>query len=701
MNTFTASAPLSGLDGLRFNHWQVQYDEQGVVVLRLDRTDQALNTLSQAVLLELDSLIERLAIDPPRGVIVRSNKTTGFIAGADLQEFQQLERLGQVNDALLRGQNVLQKLAELPCPTVALIDGHCLGGGTELALACRYRIASDQAHTHIGLPEIHLGIFPGWGGSARLPHLLGAVAALELMLSGRSLSASTAADIGLVDKVVAVENVMDEAFKLIKQRPSRPLHRCLSVWVSNTGLLRPLLAWRMRNQLARKLRRAHYPAPYALIDMWERSAGADIATRLAAERQTVAALINTPTARNLTRIFFLRQRLKALANTSCDIQHVHVIGAGTIGADIAAWAALKGFSVSVQEPDSQQLASALTQAQTLFNQQFNSAEKSAAALARLHTDNTGEEITRADLVIEAINENTEAKRALHQSLQTQMKAEAVLVSTTSAIPLAHLCPDLPKPDQFAGLHFFNPVTQMPLVEIVSHQTLNETIQQRLTAFCRALDKLPLTVAGTSGFLVNRVLFPYLLEAMIAHHEGIPGSVIDRSAVAFGMPVGPLELLDRIGLDVAVDVAKVLAPELNMAVTSALLDAPLTARGKKDGRGLYHWQNGRAVKPEAAKGYRPPADLEERLILPLLNEAVACLHEGVVADADLLDAGIIFGIGFAPFRGGPIQYIRSVGVERLLDTLQALQMRYGERFIAHPGWDNPSLHQLPEDMAGAL
>jgi len=695
MNTLTASAPLPGLDGLRFNHWQVQCDEQGVVVLKLDRAGQTLNTLSQAVLLELDSLIERLAIDPPLGVIVRSNKATGFIAGADLQEFQQLERLGQVNDALVRGQTVLQKLAELPCPTVALIDGYCLGGGTELALACRYRIASDQAHTHIGLPEIHLGIFPGWGGSARLPHLLGAVTALELMLSGRTLSASVAADIGLVDKVVAVDKVMDEALKLIKQRTSRPLHRCLSAWASNTGLLRPLLAWRMRNQLARKLRRAHYPAPYALIDMWERSGGADIATRLAAERQTVAALINTPTARNLTRIFFLRQRLKALADTSCDIQHVHVVGAGTMGADIATWAALKGFSVSVQEPDSQRLETVLIHAQTLFNQYLNGVEESAAA--RLRVDNTGEGIAGADLVIEAINENIEAKHALHQSLQTQMKAGAVLVSTTSAIPLARLCLDLPKPDQFAGLHFFHPVTQMPLVEIVGHQTLNATVQQRLAAFCRALGKLPLTVAGTPGFLVNRILFPYLLEAMIAHHEGIPGSVIDRSAVAFGMPVGPLELLDRIGLDVA----KVLAPALNIAVPSALLDAPQGAHGKKDGRGIYLWQNRRAVKPEVAKGYQPPADLEERLILPLLNEAVACLHEGVVADADLLDAGIILGIGFAPFRGGPIQYIRSLGVERLLDTLQTLKMRYGERFIARPGWDNPLLHQLPEGMAGAL
>jgi len=697
MNTPAETALLSGLDGLRFNHWYVQCGGQGVIVLNLDRAQSTLNTLTQAVLLELEALIERLAIDPPRGVILRSRKPDGFIAGADLQEFQQLEQLGQVNDALVRGQTVLQKLAELPCPTVAVIDGYCLGGGTELALACRYRIASDKAHTHIGLPEIRLGIFPGWGGSARLPYLIGAIEAMTLMLSGQPLSARAAADKGLIDKVVAVENLMDQALKFIRQRPARPLSQRLNAWLSNTWLVRPLLAWRMRNHLARKLRRAHYPAPYALIDTWERSGGADINTRLAAERQAVAALVTTPTARNLIRIFFLRQRLKALTDTPCAIGHVHVVGAGTMGADIAAWAALKGFSVSVQEADSQRLETAMAQAQTLLNKQLCDAEKSAAVLARLRADTAGKEIAQADVVIEAINENVEAKRALHQTLQTQMKADAILVSTTSSIPLATLCQDLPHPDRFAGLHFFNPVTHMPLVEMICHQALNETAQQRLIAFCRVLDKLPLPVAGTPGFLVNRVLFSYLLEAVTAYNEGIPGIVIDRAAVAFGMPVGPLELLDRLGLDVAVDVAKVLAPRLNVTLP-APLDAPLGARGKKDGRGIYVWQNGRAIKPDVPKGYRAPSDVEERLILPLLNEAVACLAENVVADADLLDVGLILATGFAPFRGGPIHYIRSVGVERLLESLHSLQTRYGERFAARSGWDNPLLRQAPEDKA---
>jgi len=699
MNTPTANAPFSGLDGLRFSHWQVQCCAEGVVVLNLDRSGHTLNTLSQAVLLELDSLIERLAIDPPRGVIVRSNKATGFIAGADLQEFQQLIQLGQVNDALLRGQQVLQKLAELPCPTVAIIDGHCLGGGTELALACRYRIASDQAHTCIGLPETQLGIFPSWGGSARLPHLIGAVAALKLMLTGRSLSAQAASDRGLVDKVTAVEKAMDEAFKLIRQRPSCPFHRSLMAWISNTWLVRPVVAWRMRNHLARRLRRAHYPAHYALIDTWEHCGGSDIHTRLAAERQAVATLITTPTARNLLRIFFLRQRLKALAHTACDIQQVHVVGAGTIGTEIAAWAVFKGFNVSLQDSDLQRLEKAYIYVQTVLDKSSNKPAHANEMRARLRADASGEVLAQADIVIEAIHENLAAKRALHQQLQTHMKADALLVSTTSALSLASLCQDLPQPEQFAGLHFFTPVAPMPLVEVVCHEALSKTTQQRLLALCRTLDKLPLMVTGTPGFLVNRVLFPYLLEAVIAYKEGIPASLIDRSAVAFGMPVGPLELLDRIGLDIAVAVSKVLAPWLNLTVP-VVLEAPVGARGKKDGRGIYLWQDGCVIKPEIPKGYHPPADLEERLILPLLNEAVACLHEGVVTDADLLDAGLIFGMGFAPFRGGPIQYIRSVGVTYLLETLHALQTRYGERFAARPGWNNPLLHHPIENEVAA-
>ncbi|RBD44023.1 3-hydroxyacyl-CoA dehydrogenase, partial [Xanthomonas oryzae pv. oryzae] len=318
--------------------------------------------------------------------------------------------------------------------------------------------------------------------------------------------------------------------------------------------------------------------------------------------------------------------------------------------------------------------------------------KRPAVAARLRGDLAGAGVTQADLVIEAIIENPQAKRDLYQLIEPQLKPDALLTTNTSSIPLTELRGHIQRPAQFAGLHYFNPVAMMPLVEIVQHDGLDPANAARLAAFCKALDKFPVPVAGTPGFLVNRVLFPYLLEAATAYAEGIPGPVLDKTAVKFGMPMGPIELIDTVGLDVAAGVGAELAPFLHLPIPAALITVEAGKRGKKDGQGLYTWENGRAVKPEVASGHTAPADLEDRLILPLLNEAVACLHDGVVADADLLDAGVIFGTGFAPFRGGPIQHIRSVGADALLERLQALHARYGERFAPRPGWDSPVLRE---------
>src|SRR5690606_29228657 len=280
----------------------------------------------------------------------------------------------------------------------------------------------------------------------------------------------------------------------------------------------------------------------------------------------------------------------------------------------------------------------------------------------------------------------------YATVEPRLKPDALLTTNTSSIPLAELRGHIARPAQFAGLHYFNPVALMPLVEIIHHDAMAPETEQRLAAFCKALGKFPVPVAGTPGFLVNRVLFPYMLEAATAYAEGIPGPVIDRAAVKFGMPMGPIELLDTVGLDVAASVGRELAPFLGLQIPAALATVEPGKRGKKDGQGIYRWDNGRAVKPEVAKDYQAPSDLEDRLILPLLNEAVACLHDGVVADADLLDAGVIFGTGFAPFRGGPIQYIRATGADELVDRLRTLQARHGDRFAPRPGWDMPVLRE---------
>jgi 3-hydroxyacyl-CoA dehydrogenase/enoyl-CoA hydratase/3-hydroxybutyryl-CoA epimerase len=687
------NAMIAGLDGLRFQHWQAELRPDGALVLSLDRADASVNALSQDVLFELGEIVERLGIEPPKAVVFRSAKPSGFIAGADIREFQQFDARGTVGDAIFRGQQVFQRIAELPCPTAAAIHGFCMGGGTELALACRYRAASNDPSTRIGLPEVKLGIFPGWGGSVRLPKLIGAPAAFDLMLTGRSVSASAARAMGLVDRVVDPAILVDAAADLALKGTQRPSRQRFLAWITNTWIARQILAPQMLKQVARKAPKAHYPAPYALVDSWKRGGGS-IPQQLAAERKAVVKLASTPTARNLIRVFFLQERLKGTAGKDSGIRKVHVVGAGVMGGDIAAWSAYKGFEVTLNDREQRFIDAALQRAQELFAKKVKDEAKRPDVSARLKSDLAGDGAADADLVIEAIIEKAEAKRELYAVVEPKMKADALLATNTSSIPLDELREHIARPAQFAGLHYFNPVALMPLVEIIHHAAMAPQTQERLAAFCRKLDKLPVPVAGSPGFLVNRVLFPYMLEAMTAHAEGIPGAVIDKAAVRFGMPMGPIELVDTVGLDVAAGVGAELAPFLGLAIPEALQSPPEQGkRGKKDGQGLYKWENGKPVKPEVPKDYKAPEDLEDRLILPLVNEAVACLHDGVVADADLLDAGVIFGTGFAPFRGGPIQYVRETGVDALLQRMQLLQAHHGPRFAPRPGWDNPTFRAV--------
>ena len=680
----------AGLDGLRLSHWKAVQRDDGVLVLSFDRAGESVNTFAQDVLIELDAVLERLALDPPRAVVVASGKERGFIAGADIREFAEFDAKGTIGDSIRRGQQVFQRLADLPCPTVAAIHGFCMGGGTEIALACDYRVASSDGSTRIGLPEVKLGIYPGWGGSVRLPRLVGAPAAFDMMLTGRTLSAKAAHGIGLVDRVVEPALLLDAAATLALKGAQRPLRQRALGWATNTWPARQLLAPQMVKQVSRKARKDHYPAPYALIETWRRSGGST-AQRLAAERRSVVRLAGTPTARNLTRVFFLQERLKALGGRHHGIGHVHVVGAGVMGGDIAAWSAYKGFEVTLQDREQPYIDKALARAQELFQKKVRDDARRPDVAARLKSDLLGEGVARADLVIEAIIEDSDAKRGLYAQVEPRLRADALLATNTSSIPIDGLAQGLARPAQFAGLHYFNPVALMPLVEIVRHPGMDDATQARLAAFCKAIDKLPVPVAGTPGFLVNRLLFPYMLEAATAYAEGIPGPVIDRAAVKFGMPMGPIELIDTVGLDVASGVGRELAPYLGLQIPATLATPPEPGRrGKKDGQGLYAWEDGKPKKPELPKDYRAPDDLEDRLVLPLINEAVAALHDGVVADADLLDAGVIFGTGFAPFRGGPIQYVRETGVDAVLARLRALQARHGDRFAPRPGWDNPAL-----------
>jgi 3-hydroxyacyl-CoA dehydrogenase/enoyl-CoA hydratase/3-hydroxybutyryl-CoA epimerase len=687
------TTPQPGLDGLRLRHWKTELRHDGVLVLSFDREGESANTFGQDVLIELDAVIERIALEPPKGMILRSAKEKGFIAGADIREFQEFDRKGTIGDSIRRGQMLFQRIAELPFPTVSAIHGFCMGGGTEISLACTYRVASNDPSTKIGLPEVMLGIFPGWGGSARLPQLVGAPAAMDMMLTGRSLSASAARAIGLVDKVVDPVGLIEAAATLALKGTQRPFKQRFLGWITNTWPARQFLAPKMVQMTARKASKAHYPAPFALIETWRRSAGQGIRARLDAERRAVIKLAASPTARNLTRVFLVQERLKGLGGREHGIRRVHVVGAGVMGGDIAAWAAFKGFEVTLQDREQRFIDNATTRAQELFAKRVKDETKRADVAARLKSDLAGDGVADADLLIEAIIEKPEAKRELYAAVEPRMKADALLTTNTSSIPLDELRGHITRPAQFGGLHYFNPVAMMPLVEIIRHDGIAPETERRLAAFCRAIDKTPVPVKGTPGFLVNRVLFPYMLEALTAYSEGIPGPAIDRVAKKFGMPMGPIELVDTVGLDVAASVGAELAPFLGLSIPAALAAPPEAGkRGKKDGQGIYRWENGKAQKPEIPADYKAPDDLEDRLILPFLNEAVAVLHAGVVEDADMLDIGVIFGTGFAPFRGGPIQHIRDTGAEALLERLKALQAKYGDRFAPRPGWDNPALRK---------
>jgi 3-hydroxyacyl-CoA dehydrogenase/enoyl-CoA hydratase/3-hydroxybutyryl-CoA epimerase len=675
-------------EGLRPRHCHADMRDDGIVVITLDRDGKTVNTMAQALIEELGQLAERLAIEPPKGVIFRSAKPAGFSPGADIDEFETFFEKGSTADAIDKGHRVFSRIESLRCPTVAAIHGHCFGGGTELSLACRYRIAVDAPETRMGLPEVKLGIHPGWGGLARLPHLIGAPEALRLMLTGSSVSARTARSLGLIDALApSADALLEAAVSLIQRKPARPFKQRALAWATNRWPVRQMLAPILRKPVARKAPRKHYPAPYAMIEVW-RKHGGSVAGALRPEAGSVVKLAATPTAHNLVRVYFLQEALKANAGgVDHGIRHVHVIGAGVMGGDIAAWAVLQGFNVSMQDREVGIVDAAFKRAHELFEKRLKTPERVAEARKRLVGDINGERVADADLVIEAIVEKIEAKRALYADIEPRMKPDAILATNTSSIVLEDLRSDLSQPGRFLGLHYFNPVAMLPLVEVIRHDGVDPAVFVRALSFVKAEDKLPLATASAPGFLVNRILFPYLLEAFRLHGEGVPLRAIDAAATDFGMPMGPIELADQVGLDVCAHVGAVIAPKLGVELPAGI-ETMIAAgkRGKKDGEGFYTYPEGKPVKPPLPENYVPPNDLQDRLILPLLNESVACLHERIVDTADELDAGIIFGTGFAPFRGGPIQYIRSAGVEQTKARLKELAKKHGSRFAPKSGWD---------------
>jgi 3-hydroxyacyl-CoA dehydrogenase / enoyl-CoA hydratase / 3-hydroxybutyryl-CoA epimerase len=667
--------------------WTLHRDADGIAWLTLDKPDASTNVLSKAVLLELDAQLAAIGSSPPVGLVLRSGKPNGFIAGADIKEFRGLDSVETAFALVSGGQRVLDRLEALPCPTVAALHGFALGGGLELALACTYRVAVGDERLALGLPEVQLGIHPGFGGTVRAVRLLGVRSAMDLMLTGRTIRADKAARLGVVDRLVGDAADLEAAAReLIRSRPAPrrpPLRERALSW----GPVRRWVTPSILAPLRRRAKREHYPAPYAIVELWAQY-GARGPAAFEAEARSIARLFLSDASRNLVRVFLLQDRLKALGGGGPPVRHVHVVGAGVMGGDIAAWCAARGFEVTLQDREERFVAPALARAREFFDRKLRDPARAAEASARLRADVAGDGVPLADVVIEAIYENLEAKRSLYASLEPRMKPGALLATNTSSIVLAPLAQGLARPGRLVGLHFFNPVAQMPLVEIVHDTATEPAALQAALAFARRIDKLPLPCRSVAGFLVNRVLVPYLFEAMFASGDGVPLAVIDEVALDFGMPVGPVELADVVGLDVCHHVGQIVAAELGRAPPdlSRLQERIAAGKlGRKSGEGFYRWVDGKAVKA-SAPGVSPPADLADRLILALLNECVACLREGVVEDADLLDAGVVFGTGFAPFRGGPLQYARQRGVPAVVGRLRELQARHGTRFTPDAGWD---------------
>jgi 3-hydroxyacyl-CoA dehydrogenase/enoyl-CoA hydratase/3-hydroxybutyryl-CoA epimerase len=671
------------LNALAF--WKMERDADGIVWLALDKPGTSANVLSSDVLTELGALLGSLAAAPPRALIVRSAKPSGFIAGADIREFTAFKGPEDAFALIRAGQAVLERLQDLPCPTVAAIHGFALGGGLELALACRYRVAVRDESLALGLPEVQLGIHPGFGGTVRSVRLVGVRQAMELMLSGKPARADKALAIGLVDQLVGAAELQSAA-RAMALNPPQTRRAPLLERLLSTAPVRPFVKNALLRQLAARVRRDQYPAPYAMVELWARY-GARGPASFEAEARSIAELFGTATARNLIRVFMLQDRLKsAVGKSAVPIKHVHVVGAGVMGGDIAAWSALRGFTVTLEDRSLEYVAPALERARALFEKRIRDPAQRAAAAARLSADVAGAGVAAADVVIEAIFEDLDAKLALYARLEPRMQPSAWLATNTSSLTLEPLAAHLARPERLVGLHFFNPVAQMPLIEIVRAQATDATVAQAAAAFARRLDKLPLPCRSAPGFMVNRVLMPYLHEAMFAAQEGVPLALIDAAATDFGMPMGPIELADVVGLDVASHVGEIIAAELGRpAPDLGELKARVAAHklGKKTHEGFYEWKSGKPVKP-AAHG-SAPVDLLDRMILALVNECVACLREGIVEDADLIDAAVIFGTGFAPFRGGPLTYARSVGVTSITQRLTALAQRYGSRFRPDAGW----------------
>ena len=646
-----------------YKHIKVDTDDNSIIWVALNLKDQSSNVLNPEIIQELSSACSEVINTKAKGFVIYSAKPSGFVAGADVKGFQGITDSKEDRELALSfikmGQDLCQKIEDLPIPTLAMVKGFCMGGGLELALACDYIVADNSPSTKFSLPEIKLGIHPGFGGTVRSIRRIGVLKAMPFMLTGRNVLPRQAKKMGLIDACVPRRQLEVTAMRMVLDQPAKQKPSKVQSLLE-TSPLRKLVANQMRKQVASKAKQEHYPAPYALINLWELH-GSKSKQMFEAEAESVATLVATDTAQNLVRVFFLQNRLKASGDKSLFTpKHVHVIGGGVMGGDIATWCAMQGLRVTIQDTSSKALGRVVGRANDAFKRRYKKDRlRIMQAQDNLIPDLEGAGVAKADVIIEAIFEDLDAKRQLFKDIEQRARPGAILATNTSSIVLSDIADVMQQPERLVGLHFFNPVLKMPLLEIIHTPKQTDSDVIRLAqSFGTHINKLPLLVKSSPGFLINRILMPYILEGVLAQQEGVPVSVIDKAATDYGMPMGPLELADTVGLDICLHVGEIFADTVGVCIPDTLNTFISNGNlGKKTGQGFYQWVKGKKVKPSKEEWNGNLQQFQDRLINKLLHESQRCLDEGLVEDADLLDAGVIFGTGFAPFLGGPLQVIK--------------------------------------------
>ena len=635
---------------MSWQHWKLEKDDAGLAWLTIDVNAKSVNVLTRDVVAEMADVVSHLEqAEDIKGLCFRSGKDVGFVYGADINEFEALETEADVAALLDDVHGTFNRFASLPFPTVVGIDGYALGGGLEIALLCDRLVLTNSPKTQVGFPEVKLGLMPGYGGTGRAYGRIGAYPVLDMMLTGRMVPAAEALRLNLADALADGRDNLDDAMKdiLMSLGGVKPPRHQITDEDTRAEVDKA------KEAFIGRARPDHTPAPFAILDHIADNAP-DAAAISAAEKIIFPSLMVSDASDGLRRVFQLTDAVKRTARGDAGIQHIHVIGAGVMGGDIAAVAAMEGLTVTLSDQNDAAIQQAVDRARKLFERRLKTPEKINAAMDRLISDKAETGLGLADLVIEAVAERLDVKKAVFAAIEPKVKEGAILATNTSAIPLEDIAAALSDPARLIGLHFFNPVPVLPLVEVIWSEFSDQDLVARGMMFAGRLRKMPIRCKSSPGFLVNRALLPYLLKGIEAMLDGTDPDQIDEAMVNFGMPMGPVELADQIGLDVTHDAS------LPLGITdkvAAALKEKITAGtiGRKSGSGFYQWEGNKAVRPRAVYSDKAQEELARTLLAPMIDACRRAVDEGVVDSADMADAGMIFGTGYPSFRGGPLHY----------------------------------------------